>query len=419
MRGFCALTFVVGAALLPQVRWDIQAQGPTSARVQVDWPQWRGPNRDGSAPSFTVPAAWPEQLTQRWKTEVGLGYATPLIVGNRIYMFSRQGEEEVMSALDPTNGSVLWKTGYPASFTMNGAAARHGAGPKSTPVFSNGRLFAIGMTGIVTAFDAATGKQLWQKPGSPVVPMYTTHSFSPLVDRGLAIFHVGGHNQGAITAFDVNTGEVKWSWNGDGPGYGSPIVASLDGTRQIIALTQGKLVGLDAATGTLLWERPFVSANFTNSVTPILHGQTLIMSNGGPAIAVILTRRDKQWVTESAWENADVPFRLSNAVVAGDMLFGLSTRNSGQYFGVDVKTGKTLWTSEGRQAGQAAIAKAGDLLFSLEEDGELIVARTSQTAFDPLRRYKVADSATWTQPAISGNRIFVKDVSTLALWTVN
>ena len=113
-----------------------------------------------------------------------------------------------------------------------------------------------------------------------------------------------------------------------------------------------------------------------------------------------------------------MPFRLSNAVVSGDMLLGFSTRNSGQYFGVDVATGKTLWTSEGRQAGNAALARSGDLLFSLEDDGELLVARINRTAFAPLRRYTVADSPTWTQAAFSGNRIFVKDESTLALWTL-
>src|SRR4029453_12700819 len=104
-----------------------------------------------------------------------------------------QGGDEVMSALDAENGKVLWKVGYPISFTMNSSAARHGEGPKSTPVFANGKLYSIGMTGVVTAFDAATGKQLWQKPGSSVVPMYTSHSFSPVADRGLVIFHVGGH----------------------------------------------------------------------------------------------------------------------------------------------------------------------------------------------------------------------------------
>ena len=385
-----------------------------------DWTQWRGPNRDGSLASFTEPQAWPERLTQRWKVEVGLGYATPLVVGDKIYLFSRQDENEVMSALDAASGKVLWQTGYPAPFTMNSAAAPHGKGPKSTPVLANGKLYSIGMIGTVTAFDAATGKQLWQKPGAGVVPLYTSHAFSPLFDRGLVIFHVGGHMQGALTAFDANTGDVKWSWNGDGPGYGSPMLEEFGGTRQIVTITQGKLVGVDAANGMLLWERPFVSGNFTNSITPVLYGQTLIVSgNGGPTTALTVTKRNNQWVTETVWENADVPLRMSNGVIVRDMLFSLSTRNMGQYFSVDAKTGKTLWMSEGRQAGNASIARSGELVFSLEDDGELLVIPSSQTAFEPLRRYKVAETATWTQPVISGNRVFVKDISTLALWTLN
>jgi outer membrane protein assembly factor BamB len=385
-----------------------------------DWTQWRGPNRDGAIMSFTEPRDWPERLTQRWKVEVGLGYATPLLVGNRIYMFSRQGEDEVMSALDATNGMRLWQTAYPAPFTMNSAAAPHGKGPKSTPVFNNGKLYSIGMVGTVTAWEAATGKQLWQKAGTGVVPMYTSHAFSPLIDRGLVIFHVGGHNQGALTAFDANTGDVKWSWNGDGPGYGSPILVDLGGTRQVVTITQGKLVGVDAATGTLLWERPFVSNNFTNSITPIQYGQTIIVSgNGGPTTALTVSKQNNQWVTETVWENADVPMRLSNGLISGDNLIGLANRNMGQYFSVDAKTGKALWVSEGRQAGNAALARAGNLIFSLEDDGELLVFPTGQTTFAPLRRYKVAETATWTQPVISGNRIFIKDVSTLALWTLN
>ena len=389
-------------------------------RASTDWTQWRGPNRDGVAPASSDAQAWPERLTQKWKVDVGLGYATPLVVGNRVYQFARKGEREVMMAIDADSGKVLWETGHTATFTMMSATVQHGPGPKSTPVFSNGRLYSIGMTGIVTAYDAASGKQVWQKPGSPVVPMFTTHSFSPIIDRGLVIFHLGGHDEGALTAFDANTGDLKWTWKGDGPGYGSPVLAEFGGTRQVITITQGKLVGVDAASGVLLWERPFVSPNNTNSNTPVVAGDLLIVSsNGPPTSALRVNRQNNQWSVETVWENADVPMRLSDAVLVDDVLFGLSTRNSGQYFGVDVKTGKTLWTSEGRQAGHAAIARSGDLLFSLEEDGELIVARRSRTAFEPLHRYKVSDAATWAQPSYSGNRVFVKDVSSLALWTTN
>lgn len=386
----------------------------------ADWPQWRGPNRDGSVLSFTPPRVWPERLNQKWKVEVGLGHATPLVVANRIYMFSRRGENEVMAALDADSGKVLWQTGYPAQFTMDRAAAPHGQGPKSTPAFAGGKVYAIGMTGIVTAFDAATGKQLWQKPAPGVVPLWTTHSFSPLIDRGRVIFHVGGHNRGALTAFDANTGNVHWSWNGDGPGYGSPIVAGLGGTRQIVTITQQKFIGVDAATGTLLWERPFTTAYTQNVMTPVLYGQTLIISGyQNPVTAFTVTKQNNQWAVEKLWENADVSLYMSDAVVVGDTLVGFSQRNGGQFFGLDARTGRTLWTSEGRQATNAAIVTAGDLWFALKDDTELIVARKSAIAFESLRRYTVADSATWAQPVISGNRVFVKDVSTLALWTLN
>ena len=386
----------------------------------ADYTQWRGPNRDGGVAAFTAPATWPERLTQKWKVEVGPGYATPLVVGNRLYLFSRVGDDEVMSAIDPENGKVIWRTGYPVSFTMHPAATRHGMGPKSTPVFADGKLFSIGMTGVVTAFDAGTGKQLWQKPGSMPLPMFNSHSFSPLVDRGLVIFHTGGHMAGQLTAFDVNTGAVKWSWSGDGPGYGSPVIAELGGTRQLIAITQGKLVSVNPADGALLWERPFVSANFTNAVTPVVYGQTLIVSgNGGPTTAFTVTKQNNQWNIATAWENADIPYRLSNSVLVGDVLFGLSSRNQGQYFSVDAKTGKTLWSSEPRQGGNAAIVKADTQAYSLEDDGELVVFRAGPAGFEMVKRYTVAESETWTQPTFSGNRIFVKDVSNLTLWTLN
>src|SRR6185503_20744686 len=159
------------AGLVVFVGFSIAVAGQNRA---ADYTQWRGPNRDGGVASFTPPATWPEKLTQKWKVEAGLGYATPLVVGNRIYLFSRVGDNEVMSALDPENGKVIWRTGSAAAFEMHPAATRHGMGPKSTPVFADGKLFSIGMTGNVTAFEAATGKQLWQKPGSMPLPMFTS-----------------------------------------------------------------------------------------------------------------------------------------------------------------------------------------------------------------------------------------------------
>ena len=405
-------------ARLPRVGPEALAQAEASAKA--DWPQWRGPNRDGTVASFVAPKTWPEQLTQRWKIEVGTGYATPLIVGNRVYAFARQQDNEVMRALDAATGKVIWETSYPAPFKMNQATARHGPGPKSTPTYADGRLFTLGISGIVTAFDASTGKQLWQKPAPPVEPLFHTAQ-SPLVDRGLVILHVGGHKQGALTAFDPATGAVKWAWDGDGPAYGSPIVGDFGGTRQVITFSQEHLVGVDAANGRLLWRTPFVARSTTNSITPLVYGgNTVIVSGQGkPLTAYMIAKRGDEWAADVAWENPQLSLSFSNAVLVGDALFSMSAMNSGQFFWADAKTGTTRWTSTPRQAAHASIVRAGDLLFVLKDDGQLMVARSSPAGFEPLKTYTVADSATWPAPAISGNRIFVKDISTMALWTVD
>ena len=382
-----------------------------------DWPQWRGPNRDGTVASFTAPRPWPERLTLGWRVDVGEGYATPVLVGGRIYMFTRQGDDEVMRALDADTGGQIWQTSYPAPFSFEPAAEPHGPGPKATPTFADGKLYTLGLGGVVTAFDAATGRQVWQIPAPLVAPLWGTAA-SPLVDQGLVIVHVGGHDQGALTAFDADTGEVRWAWDSDGPSYASPLVADLSGTRQVITLSQERVIGVSASTGELLWQRPFSTLYTQSVIDPILVEDMVIIAGfQEPTSAFRVVREQNQWTTEDIWENRETSLYMTNGVLVNGMLFGLSQRNSGQYFLLDVATGETLWTSVGRQASNAAIVKAGETLFVLEDDAELIVGRATAAGFEEVRRYDVADAATWAQPTISGNRVFVKAASTLTLWT--
>jgi outer membrane protein assembly factor BamB len=390
----------------------------SSQGAGTDWPQFRGPNRDGIATSFSEPKAWPDRLTQVWKVDVGEGHASPILVGARVYTFTRLGTNEVMQALDAATGKAIWQTRYAAPVNVNPAAQAHGPGPKATPTYADGRLFTLGMGGIVTAFDAASGKQLWQKPAGSVLPLYGT-AMSPLVDRGVVIVHVGGHGQGALIAFDAVTGTVQWAWNGDGPSYASPVVADLDGVRQIITLTQENVVGVSETDGRLLWRRPFSTEYTQNIITPIVMGNIVIVSGfQKPTSAFRVVKKGNQWTTEDVWENPAASFYMANEIVVGDALFGLSSRNSGQYVLLDVKTGKTLWTGMPRQATNAAIVRAGAIVFALEDDAELMVGRVSASDVQELKRYKVADAATWAAPVISGNRVFVKDVSSLTLWTI-
>jgi len=144
-----------------------------SAQAQ-DWNQWRGPRRDGVAMGFTPPAAWPERPKQVWKVPAGIGHSSPIVAGDRTYLFSRVGEQEVLTAYDVASGKQVWRQGYEAPYQMNPAATSHGKGPKSTPVLDRGRIFTLGISGILSAFDQSTGKVAWRhdfaKEFSPSMP---------------------------------------------------------------------------------------------------------------------------------------------------------------------------------------------------------------------------------------------------------
>lgn len=400
--------FSFGAVLMASTA-TVAAQSPS-----LDYPQWRGRNRDGAASAFAEPTSWPETLSRRWKVDVGEGYGTPIVVGNAVYAFTRQGDNEVMIALEADTGKQRWHTSYSAPYAPSGPAAAHGAGPKATPLFHEGKLFTLGIGGIVAAFDAASGKLLWQTP-APKEPPYFSAASSPVGDTGVVIVHPG--NYGPLTAFDANTGDVKWTAGGDGF-FASPIIVTLGGTRQVVSVTQKSVIGVSLADGALLWQYPWNGGS--GGTMPVLHGETIIVSglNIGAA-AFAPTMRNGTWTTDTVWQTKDVSMYVSNPVVIGDTLFGLSHRSSGQFFALDARSGAVLWLGQPREAANTAVVKAGDLLFLLNDDAELIVARSSRTGFEPLKRYTVADSATWAQPAISGNRLFIKDVSSLALWTLN
>lgn len=383
-------------------------------RSPLDYPQWRGVNRDGAASAFPAPLAWPDALTRRWKVEVGAGYATPIVVGDRVYVFTRRGDDEVVMALNAANGWTVWQTAYPAPYVASKAAAAHGEGPKATPTFHNGRLFTLGISGVVAAFDADTGKLLWRTP-PPSEPPYFSAASSPVADGQLVLAHPG--NYGPLTAFDVASGVVKWTAGGGGF-FASPLIATIGRTRQVITVTQDNVIGVALDDGVILWQHPWSGA--AGGTMPVLYQDSVIVSGLDRGVSAFApSKRDGKWLVERRWDTKDVSMYLSNPVVIGDTLFGLSHRASGQYFALDARTGTTLWRGEPRQATNTAVVKAGDLLFLLNDDGQLIVARGSRVGFEPIRRYAVAESATWAQPAISGNRIFVKDVSTLTLWTVN
>jgi outer membrane protein assembly factor BamB len=271
----------------------------------------------------------------------------------------------------------------------------------------------MGISGIVAAFDASSGELLWHT-AAPSEPPFFSAASSPLAEQGIVIVHPG--NYGPLTAFDANTGVVKWT-AGEGGFFASPVITDLGGTRQVVTVTMKNVIGVSIPGGEILWQRPWNGG--AGGTMPVLYEDTVIVSglNLG-VVAFKPTKREGEWTTETAWETKEVSMYISNPVVVGDTLFGFSHRASGQFFALDARTGAALWLGQPREAANSAVVKANDLLFFLNDDAELIVTRSSRDGFEPVTRYTVADTATWAQPAISGDRIFVKDVSSLTLWTV-
>jgi outer membrane protein assembly factor BamB len=381
------------------------------------WSQWRGPARDGVASSFTAPSAWPAQLTKRWQATVGLGHASPVVSGNRVVLHSRLGNREVIAAYDLQSGKPLWQDGVEAPYTMNSAATGHGPGPKSTPTIADGRVFTLGISGIFSAHDLATGKLLWRKNAPPAPPEFGTAT-SPVVDGANVIVFLGGTGGGALTAMDAATGTVKWQWTGDGPSYASPLLATIAGTRQVVTQSQNKLVGVDAASGQLLWQVAIKTPYEQNSVTPMVMGDLVLYAGlENPTIALRIARTGAKWTTTPAWRNEDVAMYMSSPAVSGTAIYGLSTKNRGQFFAIDAASGKTLWLTRGREAENASIVRAGEFLLMGTTNSELIVVKANPARFEEVKRYTVADSAMWAHPAFTGRTILVKDVDKLIAWS--
>ena len=406
------------AATVPSPAPAPQTTPAASVEKTGNWPQWRGPNRDGYIGEYSVPRVWPKSLKEVWKVTVGVGHSSPLFADGKVYVFARQGEEEVLLSLDAATGKELWRNASPpVAYEMNPAARAHGKGPKSTPIAVGGKVFTLGITGILSGHDARDGKLIWRKDFSKqyssASPLYGT-AMSPVIEKNLLIAHVGGPDKGALMAFNEETGAVKWSYEADGPAYSSPIVVTLAGERQVVTFTQKEFVGVSAATGKLLWKMPAKTGYDTNSVTAVAYKDMLILSlEDQGMMAVRPVKQGTGFTAQEVWRNAENELYMNSPVMQGNLLFGLSSRKKGQFFCIDADTGKTLWQSPGRMGENVAVLNFAGTLLLLTNDANLIVLPASAKGYAPVAQYTVASTPTWAHPVVVGKRIFVKDETTL------
>jgi outer membrane protein assembly factor BamB len=431
-----------------------------------DWPQYLGENRAAKT-SFTAPKTWPKELTQKWKVNVGDGVATPSLVGDRLYVFSRQEGGEILRCLDAASGKEIWKSEkfdvLPASGPAQGFP-----GPRCSPTIAEGKVVTLGLRGTVTCYDAKDGRLLWRKEDfKGEFPRFFT-SASPVVTDGLCIATLGGGDRGGVIAYDLKTGDEKWRWAGEGASYASPVLLTTGGTKMVIAEMDKKIVGLAVKDGKQLWETPFVvPGRGYNASTPTVDGNTLIYGGSGrPLTAVQIVKEGDAIVAKPLWQNAEATLQFNTPVLKDGILFGLTANN--EFFAL-TKDGKTAWSTpaslqaaapanpapatpppqasggeptgnnpptlgqgpgggpgrEGRpgrgpggRGGYGQIVDAGSVLIALTPASELVVFEPSPKAYTELARIKVSSSPTYTYPVVSGKRIFVKDKDDVMLFTV-
>lgn len=388
-----------------------------------DWTQWRGPSRDGVIPAAVIPKQWPKSTKRSWQVEIGEGYSSPVVAKGRVFLHSRRDPEEIVTAIDLASGKIVWQQKYTASFTKNQYATQMAKGPNSTPLVAGTRLFTLGVTGILTAWNVADGTVVWRQDYSKSIDtskMFCGTAMSPMLEGGALIVQVGSDvHGGRVLALDPATGKERWVWTGPGPGYASPIAATIDGVRQIVTLTNGSIVGINAASGASLWSIPFPDDWHENIVTPVWTGAALIVSGTRQGThAYSVANRDGKWQTKQLWKNADATMYTVSPVLVDGVIYGMSNKRRGQFVALRAADGWLKWSTPGRDGNHASILQAGEHVLFLTDGGVLIVARRTDEGFKEEHRYEIGQSTTWAQPVLLADGMLVRDATGIVklLW---
>ncbi len=392
----------------------------SSARA-ADWPQWRGPNRDDHSPDTGIAKSWPEGgPKQLWvNKDVGLGYAGVAIVGEQLFTMGLRGDTEFLLAVDAKSGKELWATEL-GPLLKNG----WGNGPRGTPSVESGRVYAMSGMGYLLCANAADGKPVWQvsmadfgggKPG-------WGYTESVLVDGDRVICTPGG-KEGTLLALDKATGKKVWQsadWT-DGAQYSSPVVATINKTRQYVQLTQQHLAGIDAASGKVLWQSDWQGKTAVIP-TPIVRDNTVYIASGY-GVGCKLVTIDAENKASDAWVNTTMVNHHGGVILAGENLFGYSDK--GGWTCQSLKTGEALWVS--KALGKGAVHFVDGMLVCLEENsGTVVLAEASTKEWKEHGRFKLAPQTTqrnpkgkvWTHPVVVNGKLYLRDQELLSCYDV-
>jgi outer membrane protein assembly factor BamB len=393
-----------------------------STALAADWPQWRGPGRNGISEEKGLLKQWPEGGPKLlWQVnDAGGGYSTPAVAGDRLYLMGNQGlDEEFVQARAAADGKVVWTV--PVGKVGNPGQKPPYPGARSTPTVDGDVLYALGSDGDLVCLAAADGSVKWKKnlrtdfEGAHGEWAYAE---SPLVDGDRVVVTPGG-DKATLVALDKTSGEVVWKSvvpGGDKAGYASIIVADAAGKKQYVQFLEKGLVGVDAADGKFLWRyEKTAQGSPANIPTPVAHNGHVYSSTarGGGAL-VKLTPTGDGVKAEEVYSGKKLPTSIGGAVVVGDHLYG----TGGQaLLCIDVASGKEKWSERGIGAG--AVLYADGNLYLHGENGDVALVEASpeqyreKGRFSPPGQPRRGNSQAWAYPVVSNGRLFVRDMGTV------
>lgn len=384
-----------------------------------DWPQILGPQRNGIATGERIVESLPRGASKPvWETSCGSGLAGVAVAEGRVFLFHRQGGNEVVAALDAATGEPQWSRSYPTNFQ---AQIVDDDGPRCVPTVAGGRVFAYGAEGRLIALEASTGRELWNREthkefGAP--GGYFGAGSSPLADGDMVIVNVGSPKGAGVVAFDVVTGKTVWQSTNELASYAAPIRADIAGQPRLLVITRLNFLGLDPATGKETFRVPFGARGPTvNGASPVVIGsQALLTASYGIGAKGVQLSPNGATI---AWEDESVSSQYTTPIVLDGAIYGIDGRQDGGPVTLkclDATSRKMLWSKSGLQ--YATLIAADGKLLVMHTDGELRLVKLDKGNYRELGSAKLLPGTTRALPALSGGRLYVRNESTLAAFAL-
>jgi outer membrane protein assembly factor BamB len=395
----------------------LQAESvPPPAAGSTYWADFMGPDRLGHYDQKPILTEWPAGgLAQVWKQPVGGGYASFTAANGVAFTIEQRRRNEVVAAYDLRTGRERWTHSWPALFEE----ILGGNGPRATPVWDEGRVYALGAEGELRCLDSATGKLIWNKnilADNGAANLRWGMSASPLVVDGKVIVTPGGAQGHSVVAYDKLTGKRVWASLDDKAAYASPTVATVAGRRQLLLMTARRAVGVTVDDGKLLWEYPWVTEEDINAAQPIAvaANRVYISSGYGHGAAVLeFTAQGDGFETRVVWANTRMKNKFNSAVLYEGYLYGL---DEGILACVDVATGELKW--KGGRYGYGQLLLASGHLVVLTEEGDVVLVRAVPDRLQEVARFSALKGKTWNIPAISDGVLLVRNEVEMAAFRI-